>query len=816
MGKLVIIILFGRKANRDWRFVVEKSRTHSFTVLHPLFYGITMKKTLSIFGALAVVAAALAFNGTVLAATVTPDEALIRLQSDREFRSSKLGRNRSGLRYDQTIGNLYIFSSDKGFAILPNQDSAPALLGYSDDGVLDPQSNAALADWLEFYNSQLELLKERKLEYVTTKQNPSPLRAGREEIAPLIKTEWNQEAPYNLLCPKVDGRETVTGCVATAMAQAMKYYDYPAHGTGTHSYFWRPGEEELTFDYANTPFEWSLMTDTYDSKSSEESKHAVAELMLACGVSVDMHYEPGESGAATMAMGSSLIDIFGYSPSLWMPDRVFYGIDEWEEMIYQELKEGSPVLYSGAGTAGGHQFICDGYSAGGYFHFNWGWGGLSNGYFLLNALNPDDLGVGGGAGGFNTSQVATLGFRLPEDGDKPVYVFYNTIGFTTDVTTVHAGEAFRCGGQYFNYSLYTMPEGSRLGMKFVEEGGSDGCYVEGPEVAGFHPNDGRYDLQVEFPDLPDGTYRITPALKVDGKWLVVRMPVGYADAVTAVVNDKTATISNAPSAVIKVCDIALPAAIYRDHEFPMTFKVENTSDLEYYGRVTPVLLDESGKVVAESKFRPVDVTAHSDERIADYIADFSAKAGEEFSEGVYSLVFRDSQGNAVSEPIEVEVRTMTDATEFKVTDFKLAQENPVTNPKEVRFTYTLTCESGVFFSGMELLLFPGAGGDELYHKGIEAVYLTAGEKHEGEVVADLSDIKDGEYIALIYSGGEPRTDRVYFRIKRDITGLFELIDGPANSASDPSCVPAYDLLGRRVNASEARGIIILPARKILR
>lgn len=596
-------------------------------------------------------------------------------------------------------------------------------------------------------------------------------RTEREPILPLIKTEWNQEAPYNDLCPKVDGHETVTGCVATAMAQAMKYYNYPEKGTGVHSYLWRPGEEELSFNYDATPFLWNEMTDRYDSHSSAEARHAVAELMLACGISVNMHYEPGESGAATSAMGSALIDIFGYAPSLWMPDRVFYGYYEWEEMIYNELAQGHPVLYSGAGTAGGHQFICDGYQADGYFHFNWGWGGLSNGYFLLNALNPDDLGVGGGAGGFNTSQVATIGMTPAKGNEEKVYIFCNTEAFSTDASSVKADEDFRCNGLYFNYSLFTMPEGSRLGLKFKEQNIGDERFAEGPSVARFHNGDGRNDLQVRFPNLPDGTYIITPALKVDDKWSDVRMPVGYPAEITAEVLNSVATLHNTSAAEIEVTDVVLPSVIYRDKEFPMTFVVKNADSEEYYGNVTPVLLNSSGVEVSKSKFRPVDVMGEDKEIVNDYEGLFSNLPNQELPAGSYSLVFKDGNGRTVSEPLEVKLEIMTEETRFSVTDFKLDNENPVTTPESVKFSYTLTCNAGIFYSNLVLRIFPGDGGDEVYAKNSQKAYLTPGEKQSVTIVADLSRLEERDYIAMIYDGGKPLTDELRFRLKIVSTGL---------------------------------------------
>ncbi|MDE6703286.1 MAG: C10 family peptidase, partial [Muribaculaceae bacterium] len=591
-----------------------------------------MKRFLPLF-------AAIMFSSAfVLAADLTPEQALARFQTSEPRRAASMCNQSAtadakSFKYETTVGELYVFKSDRGFIVLPANDAAPALLAYSDSDSFDVEGNPGLKYWMEFYNNELANLDSIGAKPMSQEANT---HISRPEIEPLITTEWNQEAPYNEMCPKVDGRETVTGCVATAMAQILKYHNYPAHGKGSHSYFWRPGEEELSFDYENTPFQWQLMTDRYDSKSTTEERHAVAELMLACGVSVDMHYEPGGSGAATTLMGESLIDIFGYSPSLWMPNRAFYGYDEWEEMIYADLAQGLPVLYSGAGTAGGHQFICDGYGSDGFFHFNWGWGGLSNGYFLLTALNPDDLGVGGGAGGFNSSQIVTLGVRRPQADDKPVYLMYNTEAFRSEAQSVKAGEDFTGEGLYFNYSLSSMPDGARLGMKFVSAEGDATKYADGPGVGRLNPEYGRRNLQVKFPELADGTYYITPALHVDGEWSDVRMPVGYPSRITAVVKDGVAEIENQSTAKIIVSDVELPAVIYRDRDFPMPFKVNNTSEDEYYGSVTPMLFDADGKLAAKSQFRPVDVIGGESENISDYVGDFTAEKDHEFPAGDYT------------------------------------------------------------------------------------------------------------------------------------------------------------------------------------
>lgn len=749
---------------------------------------------------------AVGISAQLSAATLTPEQALSRYCANQPHRmASSASISASELRLQSTIGNLYVFSGKKGFVVLPAEDTAPVMLGYSDSDDFDIEGNPALKEWLDFYNKELSYLKNNPLRSEVKQNN---IHKTRAEIKPLLSTEWNQESPYNELCPKVDGHETVTGCVATAMAQVMKYHNYPERGKGSHSYFWRPGEEKLTFDYESTPFQWDLMTNTYNKDSSEESRHAVAELMLGCGISVDMHYEPGGSGAATMQMGASLIDIFDYSKSLWMPNRDYYGIEEWEDMIYADLEQGLPVLYSGAGTDGGHQFVCDGYKGDGFFHFNWGWGGLSNGYFLLTALNPDHLGVGGGAGGFNTSQIASLGVRPGKEGDKPVYIFYNTDSFFTNVKEVKAGEDFRCGGQYFNYSLATMPDGSRLGLKFTSET-EEAIYVEGPGVGGFHPDDGRNDLQVKFPQLVDGTYEITPALQVDGKWSPVRIPVGKPQMITAIVKAGVATIENGISASIFITDIEIPSKLYRNHDFPMSFTVENIGDAEFYSTITPILLDSKGDVVSKSTFRPVDILIGEKEDITDYVGRFSALKDHSFAPGAYTMIFRDEAGKNVSDPIEVAIEVNEDKTEISVTDLNVENREAIVDPSEVKISFNVSCDSGVYFGSLRFDVFPDDGGYELCGSTSSNIYLGAEESKEVTMTADFSNLKDGWYIGAIYDGGKSMTSSISFRIVRDP----DTVDLMKYDLDSPS---AYDLNGIHCKGSLSHGIFIMNGKKVLK
>ncbi|MDE6342066.1 MAG: C10 family peptidase [Muribaculaceae bacterium] len=729
---------------------------------------------------------------TVQSANLTPEEALQRFRASNSAKAP--AKRVVNARHLETIGNIYVFSASDGFMLLPNEDAAPALLGYADSGTFDTESNPALQEWLDFYNQELEWLKTHQKSSATGRK----VKSTRGEITPLLSTEWNQEYPYNILCPKVDGHETVTGCVATAMAQVMKYHNWPAKGKGTHSYFWRPGEEELTFDYENTPFQWDKMTDRYGKESSEESRHAVAELMLGCGVSVNMHYEPGGSGAATSAMGASLIDIFDYSKALWMPNRIFYGYDEWESMIYADLEQGLPVLYSGEGTEGGHQFLCDG-DKDGYFHFNWGWGGLSNGYFLLTALNPADLGVGGGAGGFNTSQIITLGVRPPKEGDKPVYIFCNTGEFLPLTSTVREGDDFSCGGLYFNYSLQVMPSGSRLGMKFENNTTGEVRYADGPGVEGYRDGDGRRDLRVRFPHLPDGTYTITPALHVDGEWSAVRMPVGYASEVVANVENGVARLSGASQSSIRISDVTVPSVIYSEREFPMEFTVSNPTEKEYYGRVTPWLEDSEGRIVAQSLFRPLDVLPDETQNVSDYIGKFAPLHDTTLQAGHYKMIFRDSFGKNVSMPVEVTVEIDSATPEIRFSDLRLAGGEDIADPESVKFTFDVECTEGYYFGAPHIDIFHDWGGWDIYSKSADRVYLTTGDSRTVDIDANLSHLADGWYDAVLYDGGKEVSGAIRFHIERSL-GV-ETISSQDNGQ-------VFDLQGRPASP-DSPGIYII-------
>lgn len=333
---------------------------------------------------------------------------------------------------------FYVFNipSAQGFVIVAADDEVMPVLGYSLESAFDAENiPQVVAKWLEGYKSEIRYVLENDIrateeiaeawqtllkEDVTEGQGSGP----RMGVNPLVVTRWNQSPHYNALCPfdNQANQRTVSGCVATAMAQIMKYWNYPATGAGFHSYNHQK-YGTLSANFGSTTYQWNSMPNNVNSANS-----AVATLMYHCGVSVDMDYgvaSTGGSGAYVITSGSpvqhcseyALKTYFGYKNTMQGVHRSSYNQAQWINLMKAELNASRPILHTGFGSGGGHAFVCDGYDDNNFFHFNWGWGGSSDGYFTVNALNPGTLGAGGGNGGFNSGQQILIGIEPPSGGN---------------------------------------------------------------------------------------------------------------------------------------------------------------------------------------------------------------------------------------------------------------------------------------------------------------------------------------------------------------------------------------------------------------
>lgn len=306
--------------------------------------------------------------------------------------------------------NLYIFNGTHGFVILAADDRVLPLLGYSFDGIFDADDMAeSTAYWLQSFDQNIQSAREEGVEATeevslawesirTTGAMPT---LNRSTVSPLIATSWKQREPYNLQCPE----NCVAGCVSIAMAQIMKYWEYPKKGNGSHSYVHNTYGTQYA-DFGSTTYDWDNIPLVCYNSSPQEVIDAVSTLVFQAGVAVDMNYGPDLSSASSYKVADAMIDYFQYAPAISFEFQYNYSDSEWKTKLKDELDASRPTYYAGQTSKGGaHAFLCDGYDAQDNFHFNWGWGGKNDGYYAIGALNP------GTSGPYNVLNYALFGIR---------------------------------------------------------------------------------------------------------------------------------------------------------------------------------------------------------------------------------------------------------------------------------------------------------------------------------------------------------------------------------------------------------------------
>lgn len=366
----------------------------------------------------------------------------------------------NGLAKTSEVNYLYVFNINEtpGFVIVAGDDKVIPILGYSDASTFNATNIPSnVQKWLDGYKAEMQYIFANNIEQTTSiaaewntlLNNNSSNKLGKKTgVSPLLQTNWDQSPYYNALCPldNASSQRTVTGCVATAMAQVMKYWNYPTIGTGFHSYS-HPNYGLQSANFGTTTYNWSSMPNSISSNNT-----AIATLMYHCGVSVDMNYDiaaNGGSGAYVITNASpvtncseyALENYFGYSTALQGIERDNYTETNWINVMKAELNASRPVLYAGFGSGGGHCFVNDGYDNNNFFHFNWGWSGSYNGYFSINALNPGGVGTGGGSGGFNSGHQAIIGIQPPSSNPQPTNLDLS-VSVTTSATSINYGASF--------------------------------------------------------------------------------------------------------------------------------------------------------------------------------------------------------------------------------------------------------------------------------------------------------------------------------------------------------------------------------------
>ena len=332
---------------------------------------------------------------------------------------------------------FYIVNVDDAFVLVSADDIAHQILGYSFDKGFPVNADGTvqlpphIKGFFDDLAAQIEAAIEAEPNRAPSEEWSGERKIRRapsnlpESVGPLLTTTWDQGQYYNALCPEdVNGPagHVWTGCVATAMAQIIKYWSEPVHGRGVHSYESNYGILEVNFAESN--YDFSNMPDALSGESTAEQVNAVAKLMYDCGVAVNMGYAASESEAFDQEARAGFINFFRFSPDLSFAEKAYFSNEEWDNLLRQNLAANHPVYYSGQGT-GGHSFVCDGYKTDDYYHFNFGWGGFADGWFLTSAVTPNDR-------EYNSSQSAIVGIVPDNTGNVILGQMQGTSTFVVD------------------------------------------------------------------------------------------------------------------------------------------------------------------------------------------------------------------------------------------------------------------------------------------------------------------------------------------------------------------------------------------------
>ena len=494
-----------------------------------------MKKTLLFVAILAIT------TGQIIAGPVDAQRAQ---QIGNRFLSAKALKSDIQLSLAYTSAtrdavDYYAFNSDNGFVIVAGDDRVKPILAYSTTGCFDPNN---IADGFEFtlnsFSHEIQYIREHNLEAtadITAEWKSvgetgyiNKERKDRNVVGPHCQTTWNQNWPYNSQCPEDEegsGGRVYAGCVATAMGQVMKFWNWPAQGTGSYTY--NPdGYPQQTANFGETEYHFELMPNDLDSLSTPEDYFYIAQFLHHVGISVDMQYSGHGSGAYSFSVPIALRTYFNYTAdddetlSFWGFN--FYTIEQWIQMLKDGgLDEGMPLYYSGQDDngAGGHAFVCDGYDENDYFHFNWGWSGRDDAWCPIGALNTTKY-------AFNDSN-AFIGHIIPnssEYNNRPEHISNFEVVENEDMASVTLswinpandlnGEPLEDfdlyiyrNGELISNSFYGMAPGDE--MTYIDSNLDEGLYQYGVMAVNDYGFSRKEYAQILVGDKCDITFELT-------------------------------------------------------------------------------------------------------------------------------------------------------------------------------------------------------------------------------------------------------------------------------------------------------------------
>ena len=702
--------------------------------------------------------------------------------------------------------------ADGGFLLMRGSE----VLGFSDTGSFQEETAPpALLDMLE----ALRESESREAVSVSYQSAVQPL---------LGSIAWNQDSPYNDLCPLYDmNTRCVTGCVATAMAQVMRYHQWPLQGTGQHSY--EPAVmsgNTLSADFGATTYLWDAMLPNYQTATMpaagytmEECRQAVAQLMLHCGIAVDMVYY-SSSGAADYDVPPALIDYFGYDRSIAYRKREHYSTADWLQLIHEELVAGRPVLAYGRATSGGHAFVFDGMDEQGFVHVNWGWGGMSNGYFNISALTPPSQGIGGSDGGFNYSQRIITGIRpVREQACDYDVELTSTEGLTAGKQKIAQGSdvTIRLSGKVKNHGWRDAD--FDYALLLLSSNGDTVRIIPGPasqtlakDATDYAPTFGT----VNFGTLAAGKYMLYPACRMTGgtgPWLRIRDNyIGYVNRYELTVTEADITFHQPDYFKLKAIDTEVPATIYSGMPTLITTTISNEGDVEYHGEVK-AQLRKGNSIVSTTSNYIIDLQpgASTKMRFTD-----SFKADEDD----YTLCLVDDDGSVISARIATTVKTAP-ATATVIATSPLTIGKAL--PHEMQAKATVASDGGIFGGMLYTYIFSEDGKTQLGCLNPEYIML---DENTSELQVVMTGSMENGIPGSTYQARLAVYDGSSYAFLSDANATTTFVFDPASGIKD--CIldavsgeqAVYDLGGRQMSrvgshGQPMHGIVIVDGKKII-
>lgn len=602
-----------------------------------------------------------------MADQLTPEESLARFAAlqkgpNRIQEASEQGLQLVYTERDEDKSLFYVFShpADEGFVILAADDVIPVVLGYSDAGPFDIDNMPPnLRYWLEDCSQAISATigADRPL--------AQPAKRARATIAPIVTTTWGQGQAsngtkiYNKYSPVIEGKTAPTGCVATAMAQIMNFHEWPTRGTGSHSYTTSTYKKDLSADFSSTTYDWANMKDhyaktwnvdeysTYDAGFTTTTNEAVSKLMYHCGIAADMDYGPEQSRAYDYHALRALANNFNYNPGAYMAEREFYTDDEWEDLVYNQLLGNRPVYYTGVTEKSeGHAFVCDGYKNG-MFHINWGWDGMSNGYYTFigrDALHPTAQGTGGSYTSNAFCLLHTIFADLTKPAEAPAkqHFFgikneYEVYDYDSEESHLHNGDhviaKFEQGCFNFEANKVSVISGIHL---INIENGKDYYIDGGTEYKTLELQQGFSHTMAVCQDVPDGVYKAIPTFRYKGesRWVDAHVMTHVAIPVVSVGNAEIPSLK----ADAALCCSTVQFTDGGNNQRKLNVHVTNpgnVGDETFSGYVAPAIVNESGNIVTVLEGAKQAFEMESMKYNPDKTFDFSAAIPATVADGHY-------------------------------------------------------------------------------------------------------------------------------------------------------------------------------------